>query len=53
MNPNIEKVLKLPNKQKIMILVLVSLIEAAALVWFLYIPKHKELEGLKTNLSLH
>ncbi len=51
MNPNIEKVLKLPNKQKIMILVLVSLIEAAALVWFLYIPKHKELEGLKTNLA--
>ncbi len=51
MNPNIEKVLKLPNKQKILILVLVSLIEAAALVWFLYIPKHKELEGLKTNLA--
>ena len=51
MDPNIEKVLKLPNKQKITILVLVSIIEAAALVWFLYIPKHKELEGLKANLA--
>ncbi len=51
MDPNIEKVLKLPNKQKIMILVLVSVLEAAALVWFLYIPKHKELEGLKANLA--
>jgi len=51
MDPNIEKILKLPNKQKIMILVLVSILEAAALVWFLYIPKHKELEGLKANLA--
>ena len=51
MDPNIEKILKLPNKQKIMILVLVSILEAAALVWFLYIPKHKELEGLKTSLA--
>jgi type IV pilus assembly protein PilO len=51
MDPNIEKVLKLPNKQKIMILVLISILEAAALVWFLYIPKHKELEGLKIKLS--
>jgi type IV pilus assembly protein PilO len=51
MDPNIEKILKLPNKQKIMILVLVSVLEAAALVWFLYIPKHNELEGLKANLA--
>ena len=51
MDPNVEKILKLPAKQKIMILVLVSIIEAAALVWFLYLPKHKEFEGLKAELT--
>jgi type IV pilus assembly protein PilO len=51
MNPNVEKILKLPTKQKILILVLVSFIEAAALVWFLYVPKLNELEGLKAELT--
>jgi type IV pilus assembly protein PilO len=51
MDPNIEKILKLPTKQKILILVLVSVIEVAVLVWFLYLPKHKELIGLKAQLS--
>ena len=50
MDPNIEKILKLPQKQKILLLVVISILEAAALVWFFYIPKHKELEGLKTKL---
>jgi type IV pilus assembly protein PilO len=51
MNPQVEKILKLPTKQKIMLLVLVVLIEAAALVWFLYLPKHTELTGLKVELA--
>jgi type IV pilus assembly protein PilO len=51
MDPNIEKVLKLPTKQKILILVIVSVLEAAALVWFLYLPKHNELTGLQTELT--
>jgi type IV pilus assembly protein PilO len=51
MDPNIEKILKLPKKQKILLLVVISIIEAAALVWFLYIPKYNELEGLKTKLA--
>ena len=50
MDPNVEKILKLPTKQKILILVLVVIMEAAALVWFLYLPKHKELTGLKSEL---
>ena len=50
MDPNIEKILKLPTKQKILILVLVSILEVAALVWFLYLPKHKELDGIKDEL---
>lgn len=51
MDPNVEKILKLPTKQKILILVLVSIVEAAALVWFLYIPKYKELASLEAELS--
>ena len=51
MDPQVEKILKLPTKQKILILVFVVLLEAAALVWFLYLPKHKELAGLKVQLS--
>jgi len=51
MNPQVEKILKLPTKQKILLLVLVVVIEAAALVWFLYLPKHKELSGLKVELA--
>ncbi|MDD2366210.1 MAG: type 4a pilus biogenesis protein PilO [Desulfuromonadaceae bacterium] len=50
MNANIEKIIKLPTKQKIIILVLVSLIEIAALIWFLYLPKHNELNALRAEL---
>ena len=51
MDPQVEKILKLPTKQKILILVVVVILEAAALVWFLYLPKHQELAGLKVELS--
>ena len=51
MDPQVEKILKLPTKQKIAILLLVIILESAALVWFLYLPKHKELAGLKVELS--
>jgi type IV pilus assembly protein PilO len=50
MDPNVEKILKLPTKQKILVVVLVAVLEIAALVWFLYLPKHKELTGLKAEL---
>ncbi len=49
MDPRVEKVLKLPNKQKIAILVAVLLFEAAALVWFLYMPKQKQLTKLRAE----
>jgi type IV pilus assembly protein PilO len=51
MDPNVEKILKLPTKQKIIILVVVSIIEAALLVWFLYLPKHNELVALQAELT--
>ena len=49
MDPRLEKLLKLPTKQKIGILVLVLVLEAAALVWFLYLPRHTELTDLRTQ----
>lgn len=51
MNSQVEKILKLPMKQKVLLLAVVVVLEAAALVWFLYLPKHKELTGLKTELT--
>jgi type IV pilus assembly protein PilO len=51
MDPSVEKILKLPTKQKVLLLVLIAIIETAALVWFLYLPKHIELSGLKTELA--
>jgi type IV pilus assembly protein PilO len=51
MDPNVEKILKLPTKIKILILVVVAALEIAALVWFVYLPKHKELTGLKSELA--
>lgn len=51
MDPSVEKILKLPTKQKIQILVLVAIIEAAALIWFLYLPKYKELKGLDADIT--
>jgi type IV pilus assembly protein PilO len=50
MDPSVEKILKLPTKQKILVVVLVAVLEVAALVWFLYLPKHKELSGLRAEL---
>jgi len=51
MDPQLEKILKLPAKQKIGILVLILFIEAFALVWFLYLPRHKELNTLRAELT--
>ncbi|MBI2353478.1 MAG: type 4a pilus biogenesis protein PilO [Deltaproteobacteria bacterium] len=51
MDPQVEKILKLPTKQKILILVLVVVLEAAAMVWFLYIPKYKEHTSLKAEYA--
>ncbi|OGU24846.1 MAG: pilus assembly protein PilO [Geobacteraceae bacterium GWF2_54_21] len=51
MDPQVEKILKLPTKQKILIVALIAILEAAALVWFVYLPKHNELNGLKAELS--
>ncbi|CAH2030788.1 type 4a pilus biogenesis protein PilO [Trichlorobacter ammonificans] len=46
MDPRLEKLFKLPDKQKITLFVALLVIEAAALVWFLYLPKHQELGKL-------
>lgn len=49
MDPSVEKILKLPNKQKIGILAAVLIIETVALLYFLYLPKHKLLLALKVQ----
>jgi type IV pilus assembly protein PilO len=51
MDPQVEKILKLPTKQKIIILVLVLILEAAALIWFLYMPRYREHVALKAELT--
>jgi type IV pilus assembly protein PilO len=51
MDPQVEKILRLPTKQKILILVLVMILEAAALLWFLYRPVYQDHESLKSELS--
>lgn len=47
MDPRVEKILKLPTKQKIGILVAVLLVEAALLTYFLWLPKQKQLADLQ------
>lgn len=49
MDPRLDTLLKLPNKQKILILVVVLILEAAALIWFLYMPSHRELVKLRDD----
>lgn len=51
MDPQVEKILKLPTRQKILVLLVVVLLEAAAMAWFLYLPKFREEAGLKAELS--
>lgn len=46
MDPRLEKLFKLPTRQKVALFVAVLVIEAAALIWFLYLPKHEELGKL-------
>lgn len=49
MDPKVEQLLKLPNKQKIILLVALIVIEAAGLVYFLYLPKYKQFSELKAQ----
>ena len=51
MDPQVEKILKLPNKQKVLLLILVLLLEGAALFYALYQPRLKEYQEQKTRLE--
>jgi type IV pilus assembly protein PilO len=51
MDPNIEKVLKLPTKQKIAIMALAMLLLVAGFFFGLQQPKMKELKALQDNLG--
>jgi len=54
MDPQIEKILKLPTKQKVLLLILVLILEGAALFYALYQPRmkeYKELQGKHQDLQ--
>jgi type IV pilus assembly protein PilO len=51
MDPQVEKILKLPNKQKVLLLILVLFLEGAALFYGLYQPRLKEYQEQKTTLE--
>jgi type IV pilus assembly protein PilO len=51
MDPQVEKILKLPTKQKILGLVLVLALVAGALLYFFYLPEYNKLNGLKAELT--
>lgn len=51
MHTQIEKLLKLPLKQKIIIFIVVLAMEAFLLIWFIYRPAYQLHETLKTDLS--
>ena len=49
MDPQIEKLLKLPTKEKVALLVLLLLVEGGALFYGLHRPRMKEMAELKTR----
>ena len=51
MNPQVEKILKLPTKQKVALLVLILLLEGAGLFYGLYKPKMEVLQVQRTKLE--
>jgi len=51
MDPRIEKLLKLPKKQKIALLVAIVVFEGAALYWGLLLPRQTELKDLRGRLE--
>jgi len=46
MDQRVEKLFKMPTKQKITLFVLLLFLISAAFVWFFYLPKHEEIEQL-------
>jgi type IV pilus assembly protein PilO len=51
MDPQLEKILKLPTRQKVALLVLVLLLEGVALFYALYQPRMKEYAALQTQVE--
>ncbi len=51
MHPIVEKVLKLPNKQKLVLLVLILVLEGVGFFYGLQQPKFKQLKELQTKLN--
>ena len=51
MDPRVEKILKLPNKQKVALLFVILLLEGAAFFYGLQKPKYEQFKALQTQLN--
>lgn len=51
MDPQIEKIFKLPTSQKVILLILILILLSAGFFFALYQPKLKELQGLQNKLE--
>jgi type IV pilus assembly protein PilO len=51
MDPRVEKILKLPNKQKIAILFLILLLEGVAFFYLFQQPKYQQFKALQSQLN--
>lgn len=51
MDPRVEKILKLPNKQKAALLFLILFLEGAAFFYGLQEPKYKQFKALQSHLN--
>jgi type IV pilus assembly protein PilO len=49
MDPQLEKIFKLPNRQKLALLLVLLCVEAAAIYYALYAPRMKDLKDLKAK----
>ena len=47
MNPKVEKLLKLPLYQRVLILAGLVVLIVAAFVWFMWLPEFDKIEGLE------
>lgn len=47
MNPRIEKILKLPAYQRVLLVLVILLVIVGAATWFVYLPQQEELSSLR------
>ena len=51
MNPKVEKLLKLPLYQRLLILAVCAVLVMGAFVWFVWLPEYDKLEGMDQDIA--